>query len=208
MAKTQTKTQGIALEKVGDAGDFSGYAATWSNVDHQGDRIVKGAFTATLPSFRSQRGVICWQHDQSRPVAYVVEILEDDVGLFVAAKFHSVPSAQEARTIVLERAAIGLPHGLSIGFGIAPGGSRFVGNVRELLKLDLLEVSLVAIPAYAPSSTPPVMHTRVLKSRACWSSSARAQRRTCTSRPSRRRTREHSPPVPSRSCSAISASRG
>ncbi len=147
MAKTQTKTQGIALEKVGDAGDFSGYAATWSNVDHQGDRIVKGAFTATLPSFRSQRGVICWQHDQSRPVAYVVEILEDDVGLFVAAKFHSVPSAQEARTIVLERAAIGLPHGLSIGFGIAPGGSRFVGNVRELLKLDLLEVSLVAIPA-------------------------------------------------------------
>jgi len=142
-----TKTLGIALEKVSDAGTFEGYGAIFSNVDAGGDRIVKGAFRDTLPAFRAQRALIAWAHDQSRPVAFVTDIFEDDVGLFVRATFHSTQSAQEARTVVLERQKAGLSYGLSIGYGILPAGARATGaGVRELTKLELLEISLVALP--------------------------------------------------------------
>src|SRR5687767_2645760 len=113
----ERKTVALVGAKVQDAGhgSFSGYASVWNDLDLQGDRVAKGAYTATLPRFR-ERGFIAWSHDWSNPIAMITAAREDDKGLWIAADFHSDPDAQRVRTRVRERLDRGQFMGLSIGY--------------------------------------------------------------------------------------------
>ena len=135
----------FALTKA-DAGSFEGYAAVFDNVDRQGDKIARGAFAGTLARFLED-GVIGWQHDVSEPIGYPLEVREDGRGLYLRAAFQSSPAAQQVRSIILERDRAGKGFGLSIGYLVRPGGSYQDGDTRVLTDLDLLEVSLVSVPA-------------------------------------------------------------
>ena len=110
---------------------FAGYAAVFDRVDRAGDVIRAGAFgaLAAVPLLLAHRGA---------PVGRVEAIGEDARGLRVAGV------VEEPELAALVRA--GAVAGLSVGY--RPLAVR-QGARRELLRVDLIEVSLVAVPMQA-----------------------------------------------------------
>ena len=116
---------------------FAGYAAIFDTVDRGGDVIRPGAFAGGPP-----RPVpLYWQHDPARPVGAVESLREDARGLRVVAR---VDQPDLARAV-----AAGRLTGLSFGYRVQAGrptDSARGGPGRELTRLSLIEVSLVAQP--------------------------------------------------------------
>jgi len=108
---------------------FAGYAAVFDRVDRGGDVIRRGAFGDV-------RGAVplLWQH-KGDPVGTIERIEEDARGLRVVASV----AAPALVPLVLS----GAVKGLSFGYRVKAART---GSVRELLALDLVEVSLVAQP--------------------------------------------------------------
>jgi HK97 family phage prohead protease len=137
------------------SGEVEGYAATFGNVDLQGDMILKGAFKRTLDHWASAKGRIPlvdghMAADTERLLGSVASAKEDAVGLRFRAVFSEVQRAQDARRKAIE----GHLTGVSIGWLPDPGvpdaitfqeGSQ--GIVRVLKAIRLLEISLTPIPA-------------------------------------------------------------
>ena len=144
MKTKTTKYVGFKAENVGD-NYVEGYASTFGAVDSYNDIVEKGAFTRTL---KARKGGIRFlkYHDPNQPIGKVVEIREDEKGLWVKAVFSSTRAGQEARTEVLE----GVLDSFSIGFmpvkaktdKLADG--RIVNRIQEV---KLYEFSLVTFPA-------------------------------------------------------------
>ena len=128
-----------------DTGTIAGYASVYNEVDAYGDTIIPGAYRDTLPKFLAD-GFVAWSHDQAAPVAYPTAAREDDRGLWIEARFHSTGEAQAARQIMQERAAAGKRSGLSIGY-YTKRAEMTSDGIRRLLDIDLVEVSLVMVPA-------------------------------------------------------------
>ena len=107
---------------------FEGYAAVFDRVDRAGDVIRAGAFAhaVPVPLLLGHRGA---------PVGSIETIGEDATGLRLVA------SIAEQELAALVRA--GAVAGLSVGY--RPRRTR-QGARRELLAVDLVEVSLVAVP--------------------------------------------------------------
>ena len=112
---------------------FAGYAAVFDRVDRGGDVVRAGAFAASL---RAGRAVpLLWQHRPGAVVGVIEALAEDKRGLRVVARLtHPTAAGLVAR---------GALTGLSFGYRVTAARG---GNPRELLGLDLAEVSLVAVP--------------------------------------------------------------
>lgn len=132
------------LDTDGSSGRLSGYASTFANVDRVGERVVKGAFAESIPTFLKD-GFIALDHDWRVRVAMPDIAREDDYGLWIESDFHSTPDAQEARVKAMERLNKGKSVSLSIGYEVQEDSME--ENVRLLKKLNLFEVSLVSVPA-------------------------------------------------------------
>lgn len=108
---------------------FAGYAAVFDAPDRGGDVVRKGAFgksPAAVP--------LLWQHGGG-PVGAIEAIGEDSRGLRVIAR---VDEPRLAAAL-----AAGAVTGLSFGYRVRAARR---GRLRELLALDLREVSLVGSP--------------------------------------------------------------
>jgi HK97 family phage prohead protease len=105
----------------------------FDRVDLGGDVVRAGAFAASL---RERRAVpLLWQHRPGVAIGIIETLAEDARGLRVVARVtHPTAAALVAR---------GALTGLSFGYRVT--ASRGTGP-RELLGLDLAEVSLVAAP--------------------------------------------------------------
>ena len=110
---------------------FAGYAAVFGVVDRAGDLFRAGAFGTVGPV------PLLWQHG-GVPVGAITAIGADAVGLRVEGR------VDDRRVAALVRSG-GLT-GLSVGYR-----ARAVrqGARRELVAVDLVEVSLVAVPMQA-----------------------------------------------------------
>ena len=62
------KTSGLA------DGEFEGWASTFGNTDHQGDRVMPGAFAKSLASGRTVP--LLWMHKSDDPRSYVGEVVD------------------------------------------------------------------------------------------------------------------------------------
>jgi HK97 family phage prohead protease len=102
--------------------------------DKGGDVVRKGAFARAL----RQDGEVplLWQHRAGAVIGRVEHLSEDRRGLRVIA---SVGDARAARLF-----GNGKVDGLSFGYRVREAKSA--GGLRELIELDLVEVSLVAHP--------------------------------------------------------------
>lgn len=136
----------------GDAGGFEGYGSLFGIKDAGGDIVERGAYLRTLPTFLRD-GFIGMGHDWSgQAIGMIEDAHEDEKGLFIRAIYHGTPAAQAARQIAQERLAKGKSVGLSIGYGIAPGGAKSSDDgIRHLHDLDLFEVSQVNVPLLRPA---------------------------------------------------------
>jgi len=115
---------------------FAGYAAVFDRVDRGGDVVRAGAFAASLRA--GQPVPLLWQHRPGAVVGVIETLAEDARGLRVVARvMHRVAAGLVAR---------GALTGLSFGYRVIAARGE---NPRELLGLDLAEVSLVAVPMQA-----------------------------------------------------------
>jgi HK97 family phage prohead protease len=113
---------------------FAGYAALFDRPDRGGDVIRKGAFAKALES--AGEVPLLWQHKAGAVVGRIEHLSEDERGLRVIA------ALGDARLAGL--LGSGKVDGLSFGYRVREAKSA--GGLRELVELDLVEVSLVANP--------------------------------------------------------------
>ena len=116
---------------------FAGYAALFDRADAGRDTIRSGAFARTLAE-RAGPVPLHWQHRADHRIGWVEAIAEDARGLRVIA---SLDRPESAAALALRRQAVS---GLS--FGYRARAFRPLGRGRELIDIDLLEVSLVTHP--------------------------------------------------------------
>jgi HK97 family phage prohead protease len=113
---------------------FAGYAAVFGRADKGGDVIRKGAFLRTLQ--RAGEVPLLWQHKAGTVIGRIEHLSEDQRGLRVIA---SVGDVRASRLL-----GDGKVDGLSFGYRVREAKSA--GGLRELIDLDLVEVSLVVNP--------------------------------------------------------------
>lgn len=118
---------------------FAGYAALFDIADAGRDTIRRGAFARTLAS-RSTPLPLYWQHRPDQPIGVIEHVSEDPRGLRVIARIDQ-PDSRAAHLL-----AQGMVDGLSFGFRARSVRQSAAG--RELLDLDLFEVSLVTHPLH------------------------------------------------------------
>lgn len=128
------------LKADGGLMQFSGYASTLGNLDHTGDVIMRGAFDATLESGRKRR--LLWMHDMAEPIGVEQSLKVDDKGLFGTWKLSKTTRGLDAYELLKD----GAVDSLSIGY-MADDFEYDDAGTRLLKQIDLLEVSLVSIPA-------------------------------------------------------------
>lgn len=116
---------------------FAGYAALFDIPDAGRDTIRRGAFARTLAA-RSGPLPLYWQHRPDQPIGVIEQASEDARGLRVIARVDS-PDSRAAHLL-----AEGKVSGLSFGFRARE--ARYSSSGRELLEVELFEVSLVTHP--------------------------------------------------------------
>jgi HK97 family phage prohead protease len=118
---------------------FAGYAAIFDRVDRGGDVVRKGAFARAVREGPGRLPLL-WQHDARTPIGRIESLAEDARGLRVIGQLSTGTTAGREAAALLGEGAIG---GLSFGYRVR---DALKGTNRELIDLDLIEVSLVTFP--------------------------------------------------------------
>lgn len=129
---------------------LEGYAALFGTEARIGtftETIRAGAFSKSLDEKRDVLALV--DHDPSRVLARTrsgtLRLTQDTRGLGFAL---DVPDTQAGRDVLAlaERGDLG---GMSFGFQVPAGGDVWRGEARDLVAVDLFEISVVqAFPAY------------------------------------------------------------
>lgn len=116
---------------------FAGYAGLFDRADGDLDIIRRGAFATTLAR-RKHPFPLLWQHRPDQPIGEIESIAEDERGLRVVARIDR--PASRAAALLRD----GKVNGLS--FGYRARQARRSDSSRELLEIELFEISLVTHP--------------------------------------------------------------
>lgn len=140
------KSFNLNIKAVQEDGFFSGYGAVFGNVDWYNDVILPGAFAKSLEKWAEKNKMppVLWNHNDGEPIGVYTNIYEDEKGLFVEGRLliDDVPRAKSTHAL-LKAGAI---DGLSIGYKTKKANQQTNG-IRELIELDLGEISIVTMPA-------------------------------------------------------------
>ncbi|KQT55264.1 MULTISPECIES: HK97 family phage prohead protease [unclassified Aureimonas] len=127
----------------GVEGRIAGYASLFGAIDLSGDRVLPGAFLASLRR-RGTAGIrMLWQHDPARPIGVWTKLTETATGLFAEGRL-ALDTAGGREAFELIRA--GAVDGLSIGFRTKTARRGSAGAKRLLEEIDLWEISVVTFP--------------------------------------------------------------
>ena len=125
------------------AGEFTGYGSVYDQLDSYGDRVQRGAFSKSLDQHKASgtQPALLWSHDPTEPIGVWTNMVEDGRGLRVEGKLTlGTRRGAEAHALMKDGAI-----GLSIGFRLVD--SERTRDGRLLKEVDLVETSLVALPA-------------------------------------------------------------
>ncbi|MER2520229.1 MAG: phage major capsid protein [Bdellovibrionales bacterium] len=129
-----------------ESGVFAGYASVFDGEpDSYGDVIAPGAFAKSLASHRCKGTlpVLLWQHDPGEPIGVWLDLREDVTGLSVTGRLVLETQRGREAYALLKAGAL---NGLSIGYRTR-ASERRAGGARVLQELELIEISLVTLPA-------------------------------------------------------------
>ncbi|MFC0243666.1 HK97 family phage prohead protease [Rhodopseudomonas telluris] len=142
----RTKDFAFKVKAAGDAGEIEGYASVFGVRDSYNEVVMPGAFADSLAKHTREGTypLMLWQHNPDEPIGVWNELSDDGKGLFGKGKLlQGVRRADEA-LIMLKAGAI---QGMSIGYREVDVEPADAGGPRKLIKLDLLEASIVSFPA-------------------------------------------------------------
>lgn len=154
-------------------GTLTGYAAVFNSEAHLGEFsevIRRGAFAQSLASDTNIKALYHHQADAllATTRAGTLQLREDDNGLAFTLSLPDTTHGRDLGVLV----ARGDVSGCSFGFTVNDGGDRWEQRggviVRELLNVDLKEITLTSDPAYQDTSValrsrPSVYETRGLR---------------------------------------------
>lgn len=149
--------------KASGQGVVEGLASVFNGPpDSFGDVVAPGAFAKSIASHRAEKTspLMLWAHDTARPVGRWTDVSEKRDGLHVRGLMNLKTTAGRD---AWEHVRAGDVRGLSIGFRVPEGGAKFSGDKRHVSEVELLEVSLVAMPAQPLAR---VTETRSVRNRA------------------------------------------
>lgn len=116
-----------------------GYAAVFANVDSYNDRIQKGAFVNTINGTNRDRIAFCKDHDLRDVIGVIVDLREDEKGLWFRAKISKTRDGKDVE-ILLEDGAL---KEFSIGYITKAYEWNEEEGIRTLTEIELWEISLV-----------------------------------------------------------------
>lgn len=122
-------------------GLFEGYASTFGGVDEYNDTIVAGAYKDTLAR---KKPMMFYGHNPGRVIGKWIHAAEDTKGLHVVGEL--TPGNSDAQDVYASMKH-GALSGMSIGFRVPKGGAEEKDGRRFLKKIDLIEISVVSLPA-------------------------------------------------------------
>lgn len=133
----EKKTFDFKVQKA-ESNIFEGYASTFDGLDLQGDTISKGAFSTNL---EKKDLLVLFQHNADHAIGKILEMKEDDHGLFVRGKISETTLGKDIMTLLKDQVL----QKMSIGFKILDQEPTEDG--RLLKSIDLIEISIVSFPA-------------------------------------------------------------
>lgn len=153
----KTKKLELKIDRIGakdnlTAGQFTGYASVFGNVDSVGDKIIKGAFSESLKEFgNGGAGIPCyWCHETSDPemnLGTTLEATEDEHGLFVKVQLDlDNPKAAYAYKLLKEKRV----RQMSFAYQVTDGENR--KDCFEITGCKIFEVSIVPVGANQATS--------------------------------------------------------
>lgn len=153
----KTKKLDLKIDRIGakdnlTAGQFTGYASVFGNVDSVGDKIIKGAFAESLKDFgNGGAGIPCyWCHETSDPemnLGTTLEATEDEHGLFVKVQLDlDNPKAAYAYKLLKEKRV----RQMSFAYQVTDGENR--KDCFEITGCKIFEVSIVPVGANQATS--------------------------------------------------------
>lgn len=158
MTTTTALEYGRAFEvtdvKASDSGwEVAGFASTYS-IDLGGDQVVPGAFAESIRAWENgtKRVRFLYSHDTTQILGVPTELREDRRGLFGRFRISKTKLGEDVHTLLKDGAVD------SFSIGYVPVDTEFAGNVRLLKQLDLIEVSLVAVPMQPEAVVTGVKH--------------------------------------------------
>jgi len=127
-------------------GTFEGYGSVFHVKDSYGDVVMPGAFARTLAASQSKGRMpaMLWQHDYTQPIGVWEAMGEDTTGLQVRGR---IATATRAGRDAYELMKMGALDGLSIGYRTKKSLWDEASKTRQLVDVDLHEVSPVVFPA-------------------------------------------------------------
>jgi uncharacterized protein len=125
---------------MGEMVPVTGYVSRFNSEDRGGDIVRPAAFLGAKADVP-----LLWQHDPARPIGRVISLCEDKIGLKMVAAV-SADCRDGLDALALLRS--GAIDGLSFGYRVKSARHR-PGGGRELLKLDLVECSVVTLPMHS-----------------------------------------------------------
>lgn len=128
-----------------DAGTFTGHAAVFGERNSFNEIVKPGAFARTLADHhtRGTRPPMLWSHRTDEIIGVWTSITEDERGLAVTGKLVTETARGREAHALLKAGAL---NGLSIGFRTRQQ-ERGANGLRILSDIELVEISLVALPA-------------------------------------------------------------
>ena len=153
----EKKDFGFQIKALDKTGAFSGYGSLFDVEDSYCDIVRPGAFQASLKRSKKdgRMPAMLWQHQHSDPIGVWTKMQEDDKGLYVEGQLAlDVRQGKEAYSLL----KIGALNGLSIGFNTVKTLWDKEAERRELIEVNLWEVSIVTFPALSPARIDDVKH--------------------------------------------------
>jgi uncharacterized protein len=120
--------------------EVAGYASVWDVVDLGNDVVHKGAFLESLGNGRKVR--FLYGHDHRSVLGAPIELKEDEQGLHGRFRISKTRLGDEVHTLLKD----GALDSFSIGYLARDFRFDEEKGVRHLDAIDLLEVSVVAVP--------------------------------------------------------------
>jgi HK97 family phage prohead protease len=133
----------LDTKQVTETGEFEGYGSVYGNVDNGGDIVKAGAFDECLRTKPASKIKMLWQHDTHTPIGVWSQLSSDSKGLYCRGKLLlNTQGGKEAHEFMLA----GAVDGLSIGYQTKEYEYDNDTFVRTLIKVDLMEISVVTFP--------------------------------------------------------------
>lgn len=143
----KTRAFDFRLKSVEASGAFAGYVSVFGEVDTYRERVAPGAFVETLAARKAKgrKFPILFQHDHAAPIGTWNKLEEDDRGLYGEGVLwlEDAPTARIVHRGMKDTAI----DGLSIGYYEVEWAFDEEERIRTLVKVDLVEASVVISPA-------------------------------------------------------------